>query len=57
MVPHVPENEFLVVVRLLLVNVEVCTVKVKQTVRKLVAGQSAHSQIAIVAIIHSADGE
>lgn len=57
MMSHVSEHEFLVVVRLLLVDVEVCAVKVEQTVRKLVARESTYRQVAIVAVVHAADGE
>ena len=54
--PQVPEQELLVVVRLLLVDVEVSAVKVKQTVRELVAGERPHDKLTLIPIEHATAG-
>ena len=51
--PQVPEQELLVVVRLLLVDVEVSAVKVKQTVRELVTGERPHDKLTFIPIEHA----
>ena len=55
--PHILEQELLVVVGLLLVDIEINAVEVEQTVRQLVAGERAHDQLGLVSVEHAAARE
>jgi len=57
MVMQVFEQELLVVVLLLLVDVEVSAVKVKETVGYLVACQCTHHKLALVTTEHPTAGQ
>ena len=53
---QVLKDQFLVIIGLVLIDVEIFAIKVEKTVREFVTGQCSHDQLTFVSINHSASG-
>ena len=57
MMPHILEQELLIVVRLLLINVEVDAVEIEKAMRQLVTGQCPHDKLRLIPVEHATPRE
>ena len=51
---QVLKDQFLVIIGLMLIDVEIFAIKVEKTVREFVTGQCSHNQLTVESINHSA---